>query len=310
MIVSKRPELKKLKYVKHEIVRDELGVFKDFVDVLENKVNLDIFYYKHKDIEFVKGIDESRKGMCLAEYQPTKRKIFFTDDYFSESIMHELLHVASTLVGKDKIYLGLCQIDRNMGVSFGIGLTEGITCLLDEKYFGEYTSKKGDVLRNSYKLLKRLCEYLMIIYTDDVIEQYYFDADLQGFINILANDISLEEIKILLCALDNMHALSLTYFNSKIKIYMVTKAIFKNYICALKIIGKIFYKRMFENYYDGEIDNEEFNRALFYLKELMGQELKSEVFKMKPVKVGSDKFNNIIDNARSEILLKKKTKEM
>ena len=124
MVIKKRPELKKLKNVKKDIVRDDFGVYKDFVDILKDKVNLDIFYYKHKDIDFINCINKDRKNICLAEYQPTRRKIFYTDRYFKESIMHELLHVASTLVSKDTIYLGLCQIERTTGVSFGIGLTE------------------------------------------------------------------------------------------------------------------------------------------------------------------------------------------
>ena len=150
----------------------------------------------------------------------------------------------------------------------------------------------------------------MTIYGDEIIEKCYFDADLQTFVNIMTKDVSLEETKILLCALDNIHAAHLFYFKSKLHMYKCTRIIFDNYMAALKIIGKIFYKRILLNYIDEVIDDYEFDDAMYYLKEIMSQELKSSLFNIKPIKINSDELDEILDEGRREVVLRKKLEEM
>lgn len=310
MIISKRPELKKLKHIKHEIIKDELSVFKDFVDVMEDKVNLDIFYYKHVDIRFINEINHRHLGVCLAEYVPLKRTILYSEDNFKETIMHELFHVASTLVGKDTIYLGLCQIDRKTKVSYGIGLTEGVTCLLDDKYFGNYTKSKKDVVGNSYFLLKRVCSYIEMIYGSDFIEECYFNADLQTFINVLANDIGLEDVHILMCALDNMHAAHLGCLKGFFNSIKATKVLFDNFNVVLRVIEKMYYKNIYENLLNGNISKSEFDNAIGYLRELVGQQVKSTIIPYYSRRISDSEFDDIADGVKNEVLLKRKLKEM
>lgn len=310
MIISKRPELKKLKHVKHELIKDELGVFRDFVDVMEDKVNLDIFYYKHADINFVNSMNNQRLGVCLAEYIPLRRTVLYDKDNFKETIMHELFHVASTLIGKDTIYLGLCQIDRKTKVSYGIGLTEGITCLLDDKYFGNYTKRKKEIVGNSYYLLKRVCSYIEMVYGSEFIEECYFNADLQSFINVLANDIGLQDAHILMCALDNMHAAHLGCLKGFLSSIKATKVLFDNFNIVLKIIEKMYYKNIYENLLNGNISNEEFNNAIGYLRELVSQQVKSTIIPYYSKKVSDSEFDVIASRVKNEVLLKKKLKEM
>lgn len=310
MIIKVRPECKRLNNIDHKIIRDELGVFKDFVSVLEDKVNLDIFYYKHKDIDFVEGINIRRKNISLAEYEPLKRRIVYGTKYFKESIMHELFHVASTLVSKDTIFLGLCQVDRSSGVSFGIGLTEGMTCLLDDKYFPDYTELKHEVVGESYNVLKRLCYYIEMIYGSEFVEECYFNADLQSFIDVLSKDIGLENTQMLICALDNIHSAHISSLLGPQYVIKSTKVLFDNFYQALKIIEKMIYKNIFTNYINGEIKTKEFERAVYYLKEIVSQQLRSEFFPIKSKRISDKKFNEIAAEARQEVLMLKRKKEM
>lgn len=139
----------------HTIKNDELGVLSDFENVLKDKISLELFYRNSHTLKFDGNCDELNAEYHMAEYDIVQNIIFYNPKLFKDAIMHELFHLASSIVIDNRVFTGISQIDLETGEVFGVGANEALTCLLDDKYFKDYTDTKRDSLKYSYHILKK-----------------------------------------------------------------------------------------------------------------------------------------------------------
>lgn len=136
----------------------------------------------------------TRKNWIISKYSHFNNKISISRN---SDIMHELLHVSSTINNSECIFSGFSQI--NKGKSIGDGLNEGYTSLLESRYFSEFHD------HDAYVFEKRIAKIIEKIIGQKKMEQLYFNADLYGLFNELKQYGSDEEIFRFFVNLDFAH---------------------------------------------------------------------------------------------------------
>lgn len=193
--IKESPRKKEDKVIEYEITRDDLGVFEDFIDeigIIDR--NLDYFFYNLKTVKIL--MDNKQlffKNQPLAEYSAIHNVILCSKKNYKIGIMHEIFHMASTHVSKNTCFCGFSQVSLNSNDSIGIGLNEGYTAILDERYFMNYDHDKKRVIGNTYPILKVLASYIESIIGTVNMENCYFTADLYSIYNYLSNIMGEEE---------------------------------------------------------------------------------------------------------------------
>lgn len=149
-----------------------------FVDIIPES-NLRLFYrninvsqVRHKEFKLFNFRHRSGCYSIITNIIKIREK-----DY--ELIMpHELFHLASSYydITNGIIYSGFRQYSYITGISFGRGLNEGYTQRLTNRYF---------LSSNSYRLETHFALMLEIIVGKLEMEEFYFNANLKGLINVL-----------------------------------------------------------------------------------------------------------------------------
>lgn len=306
MEIKKRPKKSQKIVIDKIIIKDPLGVLKEFKTRLEGIVDLDIFYYKQNGVEFIPS-DKLRikQKYILAQYDIIGNRIVYNKNSFKDAIMHELFHLASTLIGKDTIFSGLSQMDKRTGQIIGIGVNEAFTCMLDDTYFGDYTETKAATLKNTYKLLKDLMYYIVVFLSQERVEEHYFKADLKSFVEDLSQYMGEEKTTLFIMAMDNLHYGIMYALEHPILSVMQTKMMFDNYRYVMDYIGELYLTRIVENYYTGELTETEYNEAVSSVKSLMKQVIKSYVIpKIHSKKMTDKEFDAYLSLAHHKYIKK------
>ena len=162
-----------------DFIEEYPDYIKDFIDRMEGK-NLNNFYHNIKDIDIIPvNKNETNLPHSAAEYDVAKNLIQYRKGSLKKNIMHELLHVASRIELKDRILCGFMQVD-NQGYGIGVGLNEGYTALMDDRYFLDYEESKINEFSKVYKMSKYICGLLEMLVGREEMERMYLDADLHS----------------------------------------------------------------------------------------------------------------------------------
>lgn len=115
------------------------------------------------------------------QYIVEDNAIEVSDKNYESTIDHELFHASSTIVDSETgiIFTGFAQI-MNEEQKIGIGLNEGYTQYLTEKYFG----KKKKMLK-AYKYEKHIAYAIEMIVGEKQMQSLYFNANLKGLVDVL-----------------------------------------------------------------------------------------------------------------------------
>ena len=272
MEITKRPEIT-IDY-EHDIKCDELGVLKDFEAGVKDKVCLELFYRNCNTLKFDGGSEELRAEYHMAEYDIVENKIFYNPELFKDAIMHELFHMGSSVVIDNRVYTGISQMDLETGEVFGVGANEALTCLLDDKYFKEYTETKGDSLKYSYHILKKIMEYIPILFGDEEVEYYYMTADLAGFLDMLTRYIDGNKALTFMMALDNIHGCATIEMDKGYLGPIATKILFDNYRYAMDVVGEMYMTAVFMQFYENNITGEELDYCLDNINHMINSQLR------------------------------------
>jgi len=188
-----------------------------FIEILENEnINLSLFYNNLETLEINyigdKDFDiPTRDG----EYSSTNNIITINKaGKISECIYHELFHCASTRKTDRHIYIGLERVNNEIGLSMGEAINEGFTELLADKYFNTATS---------YKIERFYVYMLSVILGFDILEDFYFEGNFDGFIDEFTKYVSKEEVFAFIelsdrCFYNSKH--SKRYYNDEIYDYI------------------------------------------------------------------------------------------
>ena len=192
-----KPELERISEdinyndIKYLYLSDEII---NFIKVLKDNFSDSDLTNFYNNISYLDVIIDDPFGEYKNSYDPVNNLIYLESDKAESSIYHELFHAASTCYKDDNVYCGFAQ--WNDKIKIGVGLTEGYTQLLRERYFGEEEFKHG------YAEEVKIVNLLELIVGKKQMGKLYLNSDLKGLINELSNYNSIEEIMNFIYSLD------------------------------------------------------------------------------------------------------------
>ena len=203
------------------INEDKIGDFGPLLDRLEEHLTLKQLRLVYRNLTRVKlkKFNMINSLHLNGYYDVVKSEFFYKNNCVK---CHEFLHLASSFHDfiNNISYSGLSQWDSKGRI--GIGLDEGYTELLNERFFSDtfYVDAYIDEVN-----IVRMLELFFDDYKD--MMNYYFECDLPGFIRYFERFISREEfIKLLLeidkfsfCAMYDLPFCNSQLVNIYIKIY-------------------------------------------------------------------------------------------
>lgn len=164
----------------------------NFIKVVakDNDIDLTTFY---KNLETL-TIGLETDDLFNMGYDNLNNQIFFNDEEtYYNSINHELFHVASNKIIGEVIYSGFYKWDKNTKTVIGLGLNEGYTELLQNRYFNKY---------HGYPIQKIYIEQLEQIIDPITIKKAYFSSNLSLITNELKKYAEKDEIIKFITGLD------------------------------------------------------------------------------------------------------------
>ena len=202
----KEVELQPLILDDHTIDYNEINkkLFSDsvlkFIDVMKKNFNdafLNNFYRNLKNLTVEEVERDKDDPPCEGVYYATDNRVAMTKgSTYVGGIFHELFHMASSAVKGDMRYIGFRQYNVKTGVTFGVGLNEGYTQLLAERYFDLENDARSYIFQSDY------AKMIEDIVGKDKMEGLYLNANLSGLIKELKKYISEEEIMRFIADLD------------------------------------------------------------------------------------------------------------
>ena len=186
MLVRKKPKINK---INNGLSNDKLDAFSCFIDTLsDTHFNLNTFYNNMVNVK-INEVDKfsGDQKTCLALYMPLENEIRYLRGMLDSGIMHELFHMATSVIKDGYLYIGFFQKNLKTGEYLGIGLTEGYTILMDKKYFSDYSLGKKEVLENEYPITSYFVSLVQDIVGEDSMEKMYSDCNLYTLVFALSS---------------------------------------------------------------------------------------------------------------------------
>lgn len=221
-------------------------------------VNLDNFKRNLKSIR-IKNIDESNIAQIYdaeALYDYFDNEVFCKNKPNERTLIHELIHMASTYYGNDAKHVRYCGfLQEKFGRQIGVGITEGYTELLSKRYFNG--KKYLENVSDSYVMEMTMVKKLEEIVGKETLTKLYFNSNLKGLIRELQKYNNLENIIKFIKYLDET-AIDLTYKKSK-----MTKRKYNEYVkyCAEFLIDS-YINKLRTQMFNKEIIQVEFEKKL------------------------------------------------
>jgi hypothetical protein len=152
-----------------------------FLNTFDKKTNIDLnlFHTNLKTLSIKEKNNFNRliifSTNTMGAYKLKKNKIVLLKNNYNFYIFHELLHCASFKKEQNNYTTGFFKQFRYS--SIGRALNEGYTSLLEARYFSENFNK------NSYNNIRFIVEKIEILIGKEVMEKFYFTANLNALIN-------------------------------------------------------------------------------------------------------------------------------
>lgn len=159
---------------------DNIDILNVYINLYNNGHNVEFLRENNKTLKFVDKSDDGNSG-----YRFMENTIEIPDGIYKETITHELLHCATTIIDGHAAHVGLMYADFASGEILGVCLNEGMTATKDIELFGEYTDGKLEHEEDVYPFAKRVIDLLEYVIPKDVLDTAYFEADLGAVISYL-----------------------------------------------------------------------------------------------------------------------------
>lgn len=276
-------------YVERKLNKDVDPVIEDFINTLEN-TSFDLSYF-YKNLNSLKINKNVNPGILnkhkFAEYNIDYNYINCYIDDYKIPIMHELLHAATTIKTKDRVFSGFSQYINHTNLIFGEGLNEGFTANLDEKLFSDYSNNKSSTLKNSYYLTQLIVSYLEELVGLDKMMELYSKSDLNGLIDVLTNYMDYDDTLTFISAIDSVFYYGDTSFMFHPFILL------ENFKYCLDYLVVAFLEGATKNYRNGSITKDEYKEALKAIRSLSKRRLYLGNFKILKTKpMSKDEFKS------------------
>lgn len=192
----------------------------NFVKVIEDKVSKENLINLYNNISWMKiyvldkiNDEWSISTTTLGIYHDETNELKLTSGTTPNVVYHELFHLSSNNPNLDEYAIGFRYGTHEWNI--GIGLNEGYTELLVERYFGLEHS-------HIYNFEKNVVRRLDYIIGKEKMESFYFNYNLFGLINELKQFYTLEEIEKFIINVDFLSVYSENRFLGKNEIYIMT----------------------------------------------------------------------------------------
>lgn len=154
------------------------------------------FYNNVKNLKLKPKKSNTISKTFEASYDAVDNYLKINVDVDEYVIYHELLHMASSTYQNGIAYSGFNQASLNFSsgiiLNVGVGLNEGYTELLNKRYF----SKEENInASEQYYYLTFVAERLEEILGENVMNKYYFSANLPGLMNELSKYMPKEQVE-------------------------------------------------------------------------------------------------------------------
>ena len=228
--------------IKSNTLEEEIRLFsKKLIESFDEK-DLTNFYNNINSLEII--LDQKYEGNANA-YVANINKIFLEKKLAKETVFHELFHLASSVCKDNVTYCGFTQWSN--GVRLGIGLTEGYTELLRERYFGH------DNCGQAYEYDELFAELTEAIIGKEKMTKLYLNANLKGLIEELNKYSTKEEIMNFIAKTDfiNTHKFKKpNYLEDRI----ATKMLIESYKSVKRYLLKTYLKKFLEEIKENKED--------------------------------------------------------
>ncbi len=172
----------------------EIKRFTDTITSEFKKEDLKLFYTNINELT-IETNDKLIKNNSTAQYSIKNNTIEFVSNY-EDSMFHELFHVASTILNQKEKISGFCQTYtlKDSKTYIGLGLNEGYTDLLANRYFGS---------KIAYVSEADVAETIELLIGKEKMESLYLNANQYELIKELTKYASLDEVVNFLTNLDD-----------------------------------------------------------------------------------------------------------
>lgn len=167
--------------------KDDLITFYNNIESLEiNETDLD---------DFNTRINKTN-AKTLAYYHAKNNVINISSKDNTDTIYHELFHMSTSKKDNNLVFNGFSQANIITKETIGIGINEGYTQLLTERYFNDECSK------GNYSYFVYICDLLERIVGKSKMEKLYLNSNLYGLVEELKNYAFDEDITCFISYLD------------------------------------------------------------------------------------------------------------
>jgi hypothetical protein len=200
--------------------------------------------------------------------------------------MHELFHTSTRIRTKERVYCGFMQILED-GYGLGNGLNEGYTELMDNRYFLDYDVEKKKEIDKIYPLSKYVCNMLEYLLGQEHMEELYMNADLAGLYKELSFYSSPRKAYEFIIRVDRL------FTEGDIKTIPNIFNVIDLYDNILFFISECFLTKFRMMYINKELNDEEYERCLGFVKFIMDKNLTYfKVINSRKLTRYYDKLNN------------------
>jgi len=176
-------------------IDEKIEKFSNIITNFVSKEYLINFYNNIRDLKLKQKKLNPKSKILDSSYDVTNNSLNVDIDIDEYVIYHELLHMASSIYQNGIVYSGFNQASFNPAdgiVNVGVGLNEGYTELLNKTYFSQ---EKEISTSEEYYYLTFIADRLKEVLGEDVMNKYYFSADLSGLMNELSKYMPKEHVE-------------------------------------------------------------------------------------------------------------------
>ena len=261
-------KIKKTPIITAELEDKEYPFFiKDFINEFKDKYDLSIFYNNIKDIELIPiDFNLMENKYATGEYDIFSNRIHYDPNMVRDAIMHELLHIATRIRLKDGAIAGFMQVNEEE-YGIGIGLNEGYTALMDDRYFIDYSDNKRTDANHVYPTSKYICTILEYLLGKEHMEDLFMHSDLHTLFEELSQYSSPKRTYNFIINFDKLS------LESDCKMHPNILKVRKYYEYIIMYLAECFITKFQIMYSNKELSKEEYEQCLGFVRYFMDQNL-------------------------------------